>query len=146
MVLEDQILSFSRPFQNFRAINSLLKKLRMCRICLFQKEKSIEKKTHCYMCIFSQIHSENRNPRFFSQHFSFVAELAEARVSNIPKWVYHLKTDPWLATTISLGLSWPLTKPPFGSGKRHLFSPQCNLNFSMNWYTWMSQEVRINGL
>ena len=23
-----------------------------------------------------------------------------------------------------IGLSWPLTKPPFGSGDRHLLSPQ----------------------
>ena len=39
--------------------------------------------------------------------------------------IYHLESR-WLATHISLGLSWPLTKkPPFGSGNRHLLSPRC---------------------
>ena len=36
--------------------------------------------------------------------------------------------DRWLATPISLGLSWPLTKnPPFGSGNSHLLSLWCNM-------------------
>ena len=37
------------------------------------------------------------------------------------------------ATPISLGLSWPLTNPPFG-GCRHLLSLQCNWVFSHPLY------------
>ena len=39
-------------------------------------------------------------------------------------WVYHLERIDG-TTPISLGLSWPLTMPPFGRWNRHLLSPWC---------------------
>ena len=66
----------------------------------------------------------------------------------VKRWNFndlHRSESRWLATPISLGLSWPLTfSPPFGSGDRHRLSrsyifgkKSCNHDCSKVLFGWI---------